>query len=287
MYASGSNLTGNNSHAFNRMDTKYLLPLGLIFFLLLITTIALSYQYQTQALAVKKAMVIVEPRKHPDFDRVLKQFDAQMPVDWDLYVFHGKGAKDFLQDITMDITSGRNVYLKSLESDNLTANEYNKLFKQASFWNQINAEDILVFQTDCALCSKSPHNIDRFRKYGYLGCSYLKNSHGFTKQVWGTKHPFYGIGGLSFRKKSFTMKCIRERPNIDPDFAEDVFFSECVHKERGSLKPESADVLCDFCTQHAFNSKSFGAHKTKDLAKGDKDGFYAFCPEAEFLDKQS
>ena len=227
---------------------------------------------------VKKAMMIVEPRKHPDLAHVLQNFDTHMDSSWDLYVFHGASAGSFLDSIVRGLSKSRKVYLIPLSTDNLTANEYNKLFKNESFWNNIDAEDILVFQTDTALCSKSPFRIDRFRRYGYLGCSNKKDSIGFHKQVWAKEFPFYGIGGLSFRKKSFMLNCIRNNPNVDPDYAEDVFYSEHIHKENSSLKPESADVLCDFCTQHYFNSMSFAAHKTKILKPEDKDAFYSlFC----------
>lgn len=234
-------------------------------------------------------MVIVEPRKHKDFARVLKQFDAQMPSDWDLYVFHGASAKGFLQDIIKQLQSGRNIYLKSLDTDNLTAKEYNRLFKDPRFWNKVDAEDILVFQTDCALCSKTPQAINRFRKYGYLGCAYQADSIGMRNPVWSKGLPFYGIGGMSFRKKSFMMKCIKSHPDVHPDHPEDVFFSECIHEEPDSspLKPESASVLCDFCSQHNYNADSFAAHKTKDMIKEDKEAFYSYCPEARFLEEQS
>lgn len=268
------------------MEKKYTLLLAAVFGALFLVTLSLYRQNQTASLDVKKAMVIVEPRKHKDFERVLTMFDAKMPVDWDMYIFHGKTAKDFLEEITMKLPSGRIIYLKSLSSDNLTTSEYNRLLKQASFWNDIDAEDILIFQTDCALCSGTPFSIDRFRKYGYLGCSYKKDSIGMNKQVWSKELPFYGIGGLSFRKKSFMLKCIRKEPNVHPDRAEDVFFSECVHAERSSLKPESPQVLCDFCSQHFFNSKSFGAHKTKLMVDEDKEDFYSYCPEARFLSDQ-
>lgn len=235
---------------------------------------------------VKKAMVIVEPRRHPDLERVVTQFDRQMPIDWDLYVFHGKSTKDYSKNATRNCSSGRNIFLKALDVDNLTDKEYNKLFKETSFWNQIDAEDILVFQTDTAICGGSKFSIDHFRQYGYIGCSFKKDSIGFNNQLWDKKFSFYGIGGLSFRKKSFTLQCIHNKPNVDPYFAEDVFYSECVHKETGSLKPESADVLSNFCSQYNFNSRSFGAHKTKFMAKEDKDEFYGYCPEARFLDTQ-
>lgn len=230
--------------------------------------------------------MIVEPRRHPDLERVLTQFDRQMPVDWDLYVFHGKSAKDYSQNATRNCLSGRNIFLKALDVDDLPEKEYNKLFKQTSFWNQIHAEDILIFQTDAALCGASKFSIDRFRQYGYIGCSFKKDSIGMNNQLSNKKYSFYGIGGLSFRKKSFTLQCIRENPTVDPYFPEDIFYSECVHKETGSLKPESAKVLGDFCSQYNFNSRSFGAHKTKLMAKDDKDAFYAYCPEAQFLATQ-
>jgi hypothetical protein len=38
------------------------------------------------------AMVIVEPRKHHHLKYVLDNFDAHMPLDYDLYIFHGPAA---------------------------------------------------------------------------------------------------------------------------------------------------------------------------------------------------
>lgn len=35
-------------------------------------------------------MVIVEPRAHPDLQYVLENFDKNMPLYYDLYIFHGK-----------------------------------------------------------------------------------------------------------------------------------------------------------------------------------------------------
>lgn len=233
----------------------------------------------------KKALLIVEPRRHPDMKRVLEQFHQQMPLDWDLYIFHGASAGDFIEESTKNL-EGRQIYLRALPGDNLKPEEYNELFKKQEFWNQVDAEDILVFQTDTALCGASPQKIERFRKYGYLGCSHWPDSYGMKGQPWAKDIPFYGIGGLSFRKKSFMLKCIRADPNVHPHRAEDVFFSECLHKETSELKPESGSVLADFCTQAHFNSESFGAHKTKLLIKKDKEAFYGYCPEARFLESQ-
>jgi hypothetical protein len=224
------------------------------------------------------AMLIVEPRKHPLLKTVIHNFDKNMPTNWDLYVVHGKSFQEHAKEAVKDIN--RTVKLIQLQTDNLTADEYNHLFKKISFWNKIKAENILVFQTDSALCSKSNFNIHDFMKYDYIGCA-AENNHGnkFGNHNWSKTYPhsfFYGIGGLSFRKNSFQKKCIREN-KVPPHFAEDVFYSNCVHKY---TKPENAKKIQQFCSQTNFTKKSFGSHKTKDI-KSKK--FYKYCPEAKTI----
>jgi hypothetical protein len=223
------------------------------------------------------AMVIVEPRKHPYLKQVCENFDKNMPPDWDLYVVHGNSNATFAKDAVKDIQ--RHKVFIPLPVNNLSANTYNKLFKQLSFWNKIKAENILVFQTDASLCANSSFNIKDFMKYDYIGCS--RNYAFKDKPDWGGKHAdsyFYGIGGLSFRKNSFQKKCIRDHPNIPPYYSEDVFYSNCVANSPN--RPKSIRALQNFCSQsHGF--KSFGAHKTKKINKS----FYGFCPEAKFHSK--
>jgi hypothetical protein len=227
----------------------------------------------------RSAIVIVEPRKHKDLELVIKNFDKHIPAEWDLYVFHGASAYEFAHNATSSIQK-RNVYLKALDVDNLDADAYNYLFKQTAFWDKVNAENILVFQTDTALCGSSPFNITKFTHYNYIGCNIDKTSVGTQHSLHYWKSPMYGVGGLSFRKKSFMMKCIQK--NKKPDtYAEDVFFSECAHET--DSKPESVNVLHSFCSQAAFMMPSFGAHKTTLLEEEHKKPFYEYCPEASYM----
>ena len=87
----------------------------------------------------------------------------------------------------------------------------------------------------------------------------------------------YGIGGLSFRKKSYMLKCIKNNPNIHDDFAEDVFFSECLADYKPDIK-----ALNQFCTQHKYFDKSFGLHKP--LALKDNKELHKYCPEINILE---
>ena len=227
------------------------------------------------------ALVIVEPREHPLLKYVIDNFDKRMDSSWDLYVFHGASMRKYAETATEDVKKRgkRRIFLISLDTDNLKPDEYNDLFKKTSFWDQVWAENILVFQTDTAICSASPYKIGDFMKYDYIGCAGGKSEIGKDAYWGGT---FYGVGGLSFRKKSFMQKCIAERPAVAKGYAEDVFFSECV--EAFGVKPESADVLNAFCTQNESHALSFGAHKTRNLKGGDKKTFYKYCPAAQALE---
>jgi hypothetical protein len=227
-------------------------------------------------------MVIVEPRKHKHLKYVCENFDKNMCKTWDLYVFHGKSSRDFAEASVKDI-QGRKVFLIALDTDNLNAQQYNELFKKSSFWDQVTAENILVFQTDTVLCPASKYKINDFVRYNYIGCS--SNSPAEREKEWVTGdengHMFYGVGGLSFRKKSFMMKCINDNPNIRPDFAEDVFFSNCVAKTLD--RPIAGIELNRFCSQNVFEQPSFGAHKLSRMVKDHLEPFYNFCPPARVM----
>jgi len=250
-----------------------------MYFVLLTIVLYIITKYITK----RKAMVIVEPRKHKLLKQVIDNFNTHMDSSWDLYVFHGKSHKEFATLSTKTITK-RNVYLFPLDTDNLNADQYNYLLKQASFWNKVNAEHILVFQTDTVVCGKSIYNINSFLKYPYVGCPF-DNTTVDNHPIWGD-YPFYGIGGLSIRKKSFMMDCIRRNPNVENNYAEDIFFSKCV--KDSNIKSITIDVLNQFCTQHTYTKNSFGAHKVNvDLQKEEKQSFYSFCPEAKILESTS
>lgn len=229
-----------------------------------------------------KAMVIVEPRELAYLRYVLENFHANMPKDWALYYFHGasKGAVAKQQVAGFE---GRVIHVLPLKSDNLSPDEYNELFQSAEFWNKIDAEHILVFQSDTVLCSKSPKKIDDFLKYPYIGCSYSDTTIG-EGAAWGPGTYFYGVGGLSLRKKSFMLKCIGKASTYSKRDAENARFGQCTHEE--VLKPESAGVLAEFCTQDSFARHSLGAHKTWwQLNKAHRPAFYEYCPEAKRLDE--
>lgn len=228
---------------------------------------------------LSNAMIIVEPRKHKLLKSVIEKYDEIMDPSWDLYVFHGVSNEIFAKEAINSIKK-RSVYLFSLDTDNLTAETYSYLFKQSYFWDLIKAENILVFQSDSILCKKSLNNIYNFLKYDYIGCANSTNDYGDKHNFngWGVSNSFYGIGGLSFRKKSFITRCINENKANDSS-PEDVFYSKCLNNFGN--KPESAKILNTFCSQNHYEENSFGAHRIKHM--DNKNIFLEYCSDATLI----
>jgi len=253
-----------------------------IFILGLLCLIIITVLFYVQALyRPAKALVIVEPRKHKHLKTVCEQFDKEVDPSWDMYVFHGKTSGDFAKEATLGVRR-RRLHLIPLDTDNLNADQYNELFKKHSFWNQVAAEDILVFQTDTALCPASKYKLEDFTKYDYIGCATRHSVKIINGEIPKDEHHFYGVGGLSFRKKSFMMKCIKDNPNVTAKFPEDVFFSNCVAESPN--RPTDGYELARFCSQTSFQKRSWGAHKISRMEKDIKEDFLQFCPAASITD---
>ncbi len=268
------------------LDKKTILIIGVVALIIIIGIMIKFSPGLLSSVEGGRALVIVEPRKHKLLKYVCENFDKHMCKSWDLYVFHGKSHKAHAEEAVSQI-KGRKIILIALDKDNFTADDYNITFKSLDFWDQVKAENILVFQTDAVLCPASKFKIQDFTHFDYIGCGSYNGAIGKSRDVWGndqSKHnSFYGVGGLSFRKNSFQKKCIRDYPNIKPAYPEDVFYSNCV--EKSINKPRTAADLANFCTQDAFEARSFGAHKTWYMKEGHAEPFYKFCPAARAIEK--
>ena len=229
--------------------------------------------------AGKSAMVIVEPRRHPHLAYVLRNFDKHMPEHYELYVFHGASAGAYARRSAAGVL--RRVRFEPLDVDNLTADGYNALLKSRAFWDRVDAENVLVFQTDTVLCSASRFKLADFEHLGYVGCAYDGVAGRGTH--WGDD-AYWGVGGLSFRKKSAMTRCIDKLAGQVPaDMPEDVFFSECVDRGYGE-RPKDGTQLAQFCSQGTFAQRSWGAHRIADaMAKSDLPAFLEYCPEGRGL----
>lgn len=228
------------------------------------------------------AFIVVEPRKHEHLAKVIEAYHQILPARWTLYIVHGRRNKAYAKQAAANVEkSGRKVVYAQLNTDNLTAAQYNALFQTNALWDIVNEEHVLVFQTDSMPCGK-PLDMERFGKFGYIGCAYGNR---VGKNTYWGKHSFYGVGGLSLRRKSFMQQCIQRRAKEDEP--EDVAFSNCVD-ELDFPVPTAADVG-DFCAQNTWGDtskppSSFGVHRYKSMMKNEavKREFIRYCPNARW-----
>jgi hypothetical protein len=241
--------------------------LGTVLFLFLATTPPRadkcnhSTMNQAVANASSKALLIVEPRRHELLRYSLHNVHGIMPLEYDLYIYHGYGNDEYAREQAKTLLGGRRIFYRVVNDSDVAfdSGQYNRLLKNVTFWGEIYAEDVLVFQTDSVLCANSPFRIENFLQYSYIGCSL--GDYYATSMPWWGGNPFYGVGGLTFRKNSFHVECIKKYSNdTAAPFPEDLFYSYCLHQGHGH-KPENATVMLQFCTQMDFRERTFAVHK--------------------------
>ena len=194
--------------------------------------------------------VIVEPREHKYLIPVVLNFIENLPNGTPIQIFHGTKNISFIKKgLNEHIESGK-IRMTNLGKENLSIKDYNNLLTSKNFWNQINGENILIFQTDTCLCSKNKHKIYDILKYDYVGAPWKSK-----------KMPkLGGNGGLSFRKKSkMLQECSKYKKGN-----EDVFYSS-----RNFSYPNKKTSQNIF-VETIFSDNPFGVHKVWNYIKGNK-----------------
>ena len=195
--------------------------------------------------------VIVEPRNHEYLFTVIDNISRN--TNTPIHIFHSNLNEQKLKNY---YKSNRFIFTK-LNQDNLTIPQYNMLLTSINFWNKINGENILIFQTDSCLV----RHINTFDFKNYL-------NYGFIGAPCKTRYEFFQNGGLSIRKKSLMIKAInnyKKYNNTNVKINEDKFFT-VICKNIVKPSPHSLGVL--FSTEQDYTENPLGLHKAwKYLSK--------------------
>jgi hypothetical protein len=190
--------------------------------------------------------VLIEPRVHRALELVLDDFLSKLDDRWGFVIFHGTKNKDYLTNLIdkrFSIHKNR-ITMISLNTDNLSIQEYSKLLTHKWIYTYIPTEVFLIFQTDSLLSDKYYNNIYDFIKYDYVGAPW---SHVYK----------VGNGGLSLRRKSKMLEIIDCRPENNGIMNEDAFF---VDIDFNTYKPTFEEAK-EFSVESVFSAKSVGVHK--------------------------
>jgi hypothetical protein len=140
-----------------------------------------------------KAAVIVEPRStHPMLEPVIRNAMSALGAGWNLHVF------------THDIHYVRSLFpnceftITRLSLPSITPNDYSRLLMQHGFWETIQSEHIVIFQTDVVFLRHLPL---KYTVYDYAGANYYNPNH-VSPRTGGIQ------GGFSVRKRSAMLECL-------------------------------------------------------------------------------
>jgi hypothetical protein len=189
--------------------------------------------------------VIVEPRLHqylkPVIDNMLRNINDDIPIQ----IFHSILNEQFLKKNYEKLINNNKIILSLLENiTNLTIPEYNLLLTSKQFWNRIDKEVILIFQTDSCLCRHiNTFDFTPYLEYGFIGASCIK--------------PPWQNGGFSIRKKSLMLKAI-DIHKKKVTYNEDKFFS---FYYKNICKPSPFELANAFSVEQHYHNNPLGIHK--------------------------
>lgn len=189
--------------------------------------------------------VIVEPRNHPALEMVLKNITSTLPSHWKVMWFHG--LLNTSQAAKMKKVYGNRLTLIDTQVFNYCRREYNCLLTSTKFWNRIPAEHILIFQTDTYLLYKTPHKLNTFLRYDYVGAPWRDGR--------------VGNGGLSLRRKSAMLRLLRRHRNRYIQH-EDDWTCAIMRKSKTAFQLAPKSVASGFSIETTmYDPHPFGIHK--------------------------
>jgi hypothetical protein len=175
-----------------------------------------------------RAIVFVEPRKHPSTEFVLRNFCFFLP-SWKIIIVHGEDNETFMKHIASTLPS--QVEFLSCRVSDLPNASYNTLFTHPNFWSVL-PKWVLIAQTDTLLLQPAKEYLDSLiaKDIQYCGapwnylCHRCKKpldeqcGHMIDQKRLVTLGPhMVGNGGLSFRntrrmKEISSLYCLETAP---------------------------------------------------------------------------
>ena len=235
------------------------------------------------------ALMMVEPRDK-DLLPILESVEKYLEPKWkDFYIFGSNKNKQPLEQWFRN--SKRTLHFYQIPKKflaNETMVHYSKFLEDPWIWKTIKAENILLVQTDAAICDHKKINPDRFTKFPYIGCAYGSDIGPNTWWHDVRSHKgahFYGVGGVSMRKRSFMLECI-DKNITGKGLPEDVFYSTCLGTAVSApVSKPTVEDLHALCVETNYEEKygrpSFSVHKPGlQMPKDQMDALRAECPAA-------
>lgn len=205
-----------------------------------------------------RSIVLMEPRLDPNLEYVLRNALFFSGEGWGLEIFAGTENWDYLKALTKDWGAVR---FHDLQSQDLSAIQYNSLKKSADTWRKIQAETVCWVELDCLLCRPG---INEFLEWDYVGAPW-------RAEMAISPNCRVGNGGLSLRNRKAMLKISEESgdspiPNPSVIYTEDLYFSInmqlCNQQAPGTFKIPDVETASKFSVESIYSPSPVGLHKT-------------------------
>lgn len=215
------------------------------------------------------AAVIVEPRSdYKTLESICRNVMYFLPSHWNLIIY------SYDEDTIKQRLKNMEYIFYKTEKSSLTSEEYSQLLMSECFWNNIPANNIIIFQTDSYITRHFTDDyIDKITKYPFIGALYsvhdsLLPHNERVKNICSVdNYRNYSMsGGFSFRNKKAMLDCIKNitlsdiinyRKSNKLHFIhqigyEDLFFEHSLFLLGYTLPDEK--VCIEFCCQLQYES---------------------------------
>lgn len=198
--------------------------------------------------------IFIETRQHPAIYFVLKNALENLSEEWSITIYCGNLNHEYILNIVNNKLEKykHRICPIRMSINTLSINEYSKLLcTNLDFYNTIQTEMFLIFQTDSMIFPRYKDQINEFLQYDYVGASWDKGCLGVATNA------SVGNGGLSLRRKSKMIEIMKAVP-YDNDLPEDAYF--CNNKIINLHVPSKQEAM-RFSVESMFHPESFGCHK--------------------------
>jgi hypothetical protein len=217
--------------------------------------------------------VLVEFRSTPLLVAVVLNVMHNIPASWPIQIFHGKNNLNFLRNSQLSVYIKTNrILLHELDSTGKYSMGYvSALLTNSTFWRLVKGEKVLFFQLDSIFCSNSPHKLNDFLKYDYIGAPWHSQFKIPVK---------VGNGGISLRSRSKVLELLSLQ-SYDHLYHEDVWFSRFLHLVNANIAP--IDIAMTFSVETIFYPTPMAVHKPIYLTSKELKALCESCPELRII----
>lgn len=236
-----------------------------------------SLRSQSRTAEYPLVAVIVEPREE-NLVKIVRHFMRVMPHYTHFQIYHGTKNKNLLiNNFTDEIYIGK-ISLWDMGVDNLTIQGYSALLTSKEFWQTVQSERVLIFQTDAITCGQSKFKIEDFWDYDFVGAPVANYISAlivvlFMGKGYLTGHTNFYNGGLSYRTRSKMLAVIEEHP-WDQLCTEDVWFCTFLPRVGGRLPDRETARKFSFEAEELVGTP-WGVHKPRK----ERGALMDVCPE--------